>query len=217
MMAQLMEENDELKKKKDLQKRINELAEENEQLKKSTGAPQRNVLASMACKFDDAVTTAVVKVSKIMVCAPADEDIFDPDVFDATSNEDFPSSGHPQDDENGVCIVGSASDEADYGKEVMFDAMDENTTNIQSAARTASYKMKMQAYNEKYHQNLPAENPATEMSEPPSFIDATLQEARLVTGEVVADKSMNEAMRRVEEAKQFVKNRSVLKTQTLNF
>ena len=216
MMAQLMQENEELKKKKELQKRIDDLAKENQKLKESTNeAPQRSALASVACKFDDAVTTAVTKVSKIMVCAPADEDIFDAEGGLVTmSDESFPSSGDPQ-DENGVCVVGSESED---GKNVSSTwvtdgAMDENL-NLQSAARSNAYHMKMQAYNEKYH---PApEESKPPMSDPVSLIDATLLEARIATGEATnattAD-SLDEAMRRVEEAKQFIKNRSLLKTQ----
>lgn len=217
MMAQLMKENEELKKKKELQKRIDDLAKENEKLKESTNeAPQRSALASVACKFDDAVTTAVTKVSKIMVCAPADEDIFDAEGGLVTmSDESFLSSGDPQ-DENGVCVVGSESED---GKNVSSTwvtdgAMDENL-NLQSAARSNAYNMKMQAYNEKYHPHAPEES-SSPMSDPVSLIDATLLEARIATGEATnattAD-SLDEAMRRVEEAKQFIKNRSLLKTQ----
>lgn len=217
MMAQLMQENEELKKKKELQKRIDDLAKENQKLKESTNeAPQRSALANVACKFDDAVTTAVTKVSKIMVCAPVNEDIFDAEGGLVTmSDESFPSSGDPQ-DENGVCVVGSESED---GKNVsstwaMDGAMDENL-NLQSAARSNAYHMKMQAYNEKYHPHAP-EEPKPPMSDPVSLIDATLLEARIATGEAsnatTAD-SLDEAMRRVEEAKQFIKNRSLLKTQ----
>lgn len=217
VMAQLMKENEELKKKKELQKRIDDLAKENEKLKESTNeAPQRSALASVACKFDDAVTTAVTKVSKIMVCAPADEDIFDAEGGLVTmSDESFPSSGVPQ-DENGVCVVGSESED---GKNVSSTwvtdgAMDENL-NLQRAARSNAYNMKMQAYNEKYHPHAPEES-SPPMSDPVSLIDATLLEARIATGEATnattAD-SLDEAMRRVEEAKQFIKNRSLLKTQ----
>lgn len=218
MMAQLMQENEELKKKKELQKRIDDLAKENQKLKESTNeAPQRSALASVACKFDDAVTTAVTKVSKIMVCAPVDEDIFDAEGGLVTmSDESSPSSGHPQDEENGVCVVGSESED---GKNVSSTwvtdgAMDENL-NLQSAARSNAYHMKMQAYNEKYHPHAP-EKSKPPMSDPVSLIDATLLEARIATGEATnattAD-SLDEAMRRVEEAKQFIKNRSLLKTQ----
>jgi len=218
MMAQLMKENEELKKKKELQKRIDDLAKENKKLKESTNeTPQRSALASVACKFDDAVTTAVTKVSKIMVCAPADEDIFDAEGGLVTmSDESFPSSGVPQ-DENGVCVVGSESED---GKNVSSTwvtdgAMDENL-NLQRAARSNAYNMKMQAYNEKYHPHAPEES-SPPMSDPVSLIDATLLEARIATGEATnattAD-SLDEAMRRVEEAKQFIKNRSLLKTQT---
>ena len=207
MMAQLMQENEELKKKKELQKRIDDLAKENQKLKESTNeAPQRSALASVACKFDDAVTTAVTKVSKIMVCAPADEDIFDAEGGLVTmSDESFPSSGDPQ-DENGVCYVSSTW--------VTDGAMDENL-NLQSAARSNAYKMKMQACNEKHHPHAPAEE-SPPMSGPVSLIDATLLEARIVTGEATnatTDDSLDEAMRRVEEAKQFIKSRSLLKTQ----
>jgi hypothetical protein len=219
MMAQLMKENEELKKKKELQKRIDDLAKENKKLKESTNeTPQRSALASVACKFDDAVTTAVTKVSKIMVCAPADEDIFDAEGGLVTmSDESFPSSGDPQ-DENGVCVVGSESED---GKNVSSTwvtdgAMDENL-NLQSAARRNAYNMKMQAYNEKYHPHAPEESKPPMSDHPVSLIDATLLEARIATGEATnattAD-SLDEAMRRVEEAKQFIKNRSLLKTQT---
>ena len=64
MMAQLMKENEKLKKKKELQKRIDDLAKENQKLKESTNeAPQRSALASVACKFDDAVSGTQEKTS----------------------------------------------------------------------------------------------------------------------------------------------------------
>jgi regulator of protease activity HflC (stomatin/prohibitin superfamily) len=94
--------------------------------------------------------------------------------------------------------------------------MDENL-NLQSAARRNAYNMKMQAYNEKYHPHAPEESKPPMSDHPVSLIDATLLEARIATGEATnattAD-SLDEAMRRVEEAKQFIKNRSLLKTQT---
>jgi hypothetical protein len=210
MVTKLMQENDQLKKKKELQKRIYELSQENEQLKKS---PKRNALADMACKFDDAVTTAVAKVSKIMVCAPSDEDIFDPEEGFTTMSE---VSGENQ---NGVCAVGS--DESDDFGRFEYDhkqvqvlspvslMTDENTNYLQTAppAHPSTFQLKMQAYNQKYQ--LPQE---PVKPKPSVTIEDALREARVASG-VSADTSLDDAMRRVEEAKKYIKNRSVLKAQ----
>jgi len=195
MISKLEQENVALKKKKELKKRIYELAQENDQLKMS---PQRNALANMAIKFDDAVANAVSKVSKIMVCAPDDEDIFD---FEG---------GFPQmsgEHENGVCAVGSESD--NFGqldcKQVQVlspVSLDENT-NYFPAPPTA-FQLKMQAYNQKYQGPVKPE-PAVTVSD-------VLKEARLAAG-VETDDSLANAVRRVEEAKQYIRNRSVLKAQ----
>uniref|UniRef100_A0A7S2LF52 Uncharacterized protein n=1 Tax=Skeletonema marinoi TaxID=267567 RepID=A0A7S2LF52_9STRA len=195
MISKLEQENEVLKKKKELKKRIYELAQENDQLKMS---PQRNALANMAIKFDDAVANAVSKVSKIMVCAPDDEDIFD---FEG---------GFPQmsgEHENGVCAVGSESD--NFGqldcKQVQVlspVSLDENT-NYFPAPPTA-FQLKMQAYNQKYQGPVKPE-PAVTVSD-------VLKEARLAAG-VETDDSLANAVRRVEEAKQYIRNRSVLKAQ----
>jgi len=195
MITKLEQENEVLKKKKELKKRIYELSQENDQLKMS---PQRNALANMAIKFDDAVANAVSKVSKIMVCAPDDEDIFD---FEG---------GFPQmsgEHENGVCAVGSDSD--NFGqldcKQVQVlspVSLDENT-NYFPAPPTA-FQLKMQAYNQKYQGPIKPE-PAVTVSD-------VLKEARIAAG-VETDDSLANAVRRVEEAKQYIRNRSVLKAQ----
>ncbi|KAK1744960.1 hypothetical protein QTG54_004251 [Skeletonema marinoi] len=195
MISKLEQENEVLKKKKELKKRIYELSQENDQLKMS---PQRNALANMAIKFDDAVANAVSKVSKIMVCAPDDEDIFD---FEG---------GFPQmsgEHENGVCAVGSESD--NFGqldcKQVQVlspVSLDENT-NYFPAPPTA-FQLKMQAYNQKYQGPVKPE-PAVTVSD-------VLKEARIAAG-VETDDSLAIAVRRVEEAKQYIRNRSVLKAQ----
>lgn len=205
MVTKLMQENEELKKKKELQKRIYLLAQENEKLKRSS--PKRNALADMACKFDDAVTTAVARVSKIMVCAPTDEDIFDSEGAFTTMSQ---VSGEHQ---NGVCTVGSESDDVglfEYDDKVLLlspvsHMTDENTHFFQSApSQLNSFQLKMQAYNKKYQ--LPQESLK---SKPTLTVEEALREARIATG--VPDTSLDDAMSRVKEAKQFIKNRSVLK------
>ena len=218
MITKLMQENNDLKKKKELerkkelQKRINDLAQENAKLKKSSDpVPQRSALANMACKFDDAVTSAMTKVSKIMVCAPAEDDICDPE-DDLTTVSDECSPQY----ETGVCDVGSDSfGQFEHGLKAFssFSHVTDENMHLQSApARPSTYQLKMQAYNEKYKaedSNQPVK------TTPATTIDAALQEARIATG-AATDDSLYEAMRRVEEAKQFIKNRSVLKATQVN-
>ena len=187
MINKLTQENEELKKKKELKKRIYELSQENDQLKMS---PQRTALAKMACKFDDAVATAVAKVSKIMVCAPEDEDIFE-------SEEGFSQMA----EEN-------AGDFVEYKPVQVLSPVshmtDENTNYFQTAqARPNSYQLKMQVYNDKYPGHIKAE--------PAITVNEVLQEARIASGAVPTEESLALATRRVEEAKMYIKNRSVLK------
>ena len=199
MITQLMQENEELKKKKELQKRIYALAQENEKLKKS---PKRNALADMACKFDDAVSTAVAKVSNIMVCAPADEDIFDPDTFD-------PERGTMSEEENeNDDDLGQSEYDHIRVLSPLSHMTDENTNYFQSApAPPSSFQLKMQAYNERHQEPF--------KPKPTVTVEEALQEARTASG-LPTDASLDDAMRRIEEAKQYIKNRTaVLKVQDI--
>jgi hypothetical protein len=82
---------------------------------------------------------------------------------------------------------------------------DENTHFFQSApSQLNSFQLKMQAYNKKYQ--LPQESLKPK---PTLTVEEALREARIATG--VPDTSLDDAMSRVKEAKQFIKNRSVLK------
>lgn len=195
MITKLTQENEVLKKKKEMKKRIYQLEQENDQLKMS---PQRNALANMAIKFDDAVANAVARVSKIMVCAPEDEDIFE---------EGFPEESVG--DENKIFAVDPASDfgRLEYKQKQVLSPVshmtDENTTSflVSAPAPPNSYQLKMQAYHQKYKDPI--------KPRPAVTVKDVLKEARLASG--VGDDEGEDAMRRVEEAKLYIKNRSVLK------
>eukprot|EP00986_Skeletonema_menzelii_P007100 scaffold2745_cov137-Skeletonema_menzelii.AAC.5 len=194
MITKLTLENEALKRKKELKKRIYELSQENDKLKMCT---QRNALANIAIKFDDAVTNAVSKVSKIMVCAPDDADIFE---------EGFPEMS--EGDENGDSALVSER----FGRRLEYKQVEvlspishitENTNYFQSVpASPNSYQLKMQAYNKKHRDPI---KPNSSVS-----VNDALEEARLASG-VSIDDGLDDALRRVEEAKRYIKNRSELK------
>ena len=175
-----------------MKKRIYQLEQENDQLKMS---PQRNALANMAIKFDDAVANAVARVSKIMVCAPEDEDIFE--------------DGFPEESENRIFAVDPTSDfgRLEYKQKQVLSPVshmtDENTTSfvVSAPAPPNSYQLKMQAYHQKYKDPI--------KPKPAVTVNDVLKEARLASG-VGNNDSFEDAMRRVEEAKRYIKNRSVL-------
>jgi len=197
MITKLTQENEVLKKKKEMKKRIYQLEQENDQLKMS---PQRNALANMAIKFDDAVANAVAKVSKIMVCAPDDEDIFE---------DGFPEESVG--DENRIFAVDPASEfgRLEYKQNQVLSPVshmtDENITSfvVSDPAPPNSYQLKMQAYHRKYQDPI--------KPKPAVTVNDVLKEARLASGVGNSD-GVEDAMRRVEEAKRYIKNRSVLKT-----
>ena len=194
MITKLTLENEALKKKRELKKRIYELSQENDKLKIDT---QRNALAKMAIKFDDAVKNAVAKVSKIMVCDCApDNALLDFHSVDAIQPDT--KGGVPEmsdGDENGNCVLDSEPAlcrRLEYKQvEVLspISHLTENTNYFRSApAPPNSYQLKMQAYNEKYQDSIKSKS------------SASVNLASFSSG-VAIDDGVDNALRRIEEAK----------------
>jgi len=132
-----------------------------------------------------------------MVCAPDDADIFE---------ERFPEMS--EGDENGDRALVSER----FGRRLEYKQVEvlspishitENTNYFQSVpASPNSYQLKMQAYNKKHRVPI---KPNSSVS-----VNDVLEEARLASG-VSIDDGLDDALRRVEEAKRYIKNRSELK------
>lgn len=180
MVTKLTLENEALKKKKVLKKRIYELSQENDKLKRCT---QRNALANIAVKFDDAVNNAVAKVSK-MVCKPDDADIFE---------GGFPEMS--EGDENGDCVLDS---EPAFGRRLEYKHV-EVLSPISHMTENTNYFQSAQAPSDKYQPIKPKSSVSVSVND-------VLEEARLASGVVTIDDWSDDASRRVEEAKRYIKN-----------